>query len=110
MQTLSVAQGTFTLARYPENKRDSLRAWDAADEYLLHHLSTESLPATGCRMLIINDAWGALSTALANAAPWALSDSFLSHKGTEVNLARNGRASAHLSRVHGPLGHLEWAT
>ena len=94
MQTLSVAQGTFTLARYPENKRDSLRAWDAADEYLLHHLSTESLPATGCRTLILNDAWGALSTALANAAPWALSDSFLSHKGTEVNLSRNGRASA----------------
>ena len=94
METLSVAQGTFTLARYPENKRDSLRAWDAADEYLLHHLSTEGLPATGCRMLILNDAWGALSTALANAAPWALSDSFLSHKGTEVNLVRNGRASA----------------
>ena len=66
---------------------------DAADEHLLHHLSTEGLPATGCRTLILNDAWGALSTVLANAAPWTLSDSFLSHKGTEVNL-RNGRASA----------------
>ena len=102
MQTLSVAQGTFNLARYPENKRDTLRAWDAADEYLLHHLSTESLPATGYRTLILNDAWGALSTALADAVPWSMSDSFLSHRGTEANLARNGRSDSSV-RLLSPL-------
>lgn len=93
METLRVAQGTFTLARYPENKRDTLRAWDAADEYLLHHLSAEHMPSAGVRTLILNDAWGALSTALADVTPQSLSDSFLSHEATKANLARNDRPS-----------------
>ena len=32
---LCVPQGEFTLKRLPPRKRELLRAWDAADEYLL---------------------------------------------------------------------------
>jgi hypothetical protein len=36
---LSVSQGTFDLQRLPQRKNEKLRAWDAADEYLLAHVS-----------------------------------------------------------------------
>ena len=40
-------------------------------------------------LLIVNDAWGALTTALAKYKPWTLSDSYLSHAATRENLVRN---------------------
>ncbi len=89
MQTLHVPQGSFALARYPQQRRDALRAWDAADEYLLHYLSEQNRPAPDQRILILNDAWGTLCTALADRAPQALSDSLLAHRATRDNLARN---------------------
>jgi len=89
METLSVPQGIFPLQRYPRQEREPLRAWDAADEYLLQHLFEEGLPGKGT-LLIENDAFGALSTALAPHRPWMLSDSFLAHRGTEANLADCG--------------------
>ena len=35
MEILHVPQGEFRLTRYPKRKKELLRAWDAADEYLL---------------------------------------------------------------------------
>jgi len=89
MQTLSVPQGEFELARYPARRRELLRAWDAADEYLLHHLYDEQWPVAGASLLVANDGFGALSAALAAQRPQLLSDSFLAHQGALENFERN---------------------
>ena len=79
-QLLVGTQGEFELARYPAQMagaKETLRAWDAADEFLLRHLAAR----TAGQILIVNDSWGALSTALAvKHHPWMLSDSYLSRR------------------------------
>ena len=89
MNTLTVPHGEFLLERYPERKNGPLRAWDAADGYLLRELhETETLPQQQ-KCLIINDSFGSLSVALANLHPQTMSDSYLSHLGTQNNLQKN---------------------
>lgn len=100
MQRLVVPQGDFLLARHPPNGRVRLRAWDAADEYLLHHLHAEGLPAVDDAVLILNDNYGALSVALAPHRPQALSDSHLTHRATVENLKRNNRDPADVRLLH----------
>lgn len=39
MNRFTTSWGAFDLTRFPEDPRDTLRAWDAADEYLLRHLA-----------------------------------------------------------------------
>jgi 23S rRNA (guanine1835-N2)-methyltransferase len=89
---LTVAQGSFLLTRLPARKRELLRAWDAADEYLLNSLAEHSLPQQGSRILIVNDSFGALAVALSRFRPQSLSDSWLSHAATRMNLQANGLA------------------
>ena len=110
MQTLVVPQGSFHLARYPQQTKDPLRAWDAGDEYLLHHLHDESLPAQKAAVLILNDTCGALATALATHRPQSLSDSHLAHQATLANLQYNDRATDDvqlLSSLTDPIGPLD---
>ena len=88
---MKVPQGEFALARYPAHTNETLRAWDAGDEFLLRHLADRSeVPDVKGEILIVNDKAGALSTALAGHHPKMLSDSYLSHVATHNNLARNG--------------------
>ena len=89
MQTLAVPQGAFALARYPQRANDPLRAWDAADEYLLHHLHAAGLPAPESSVLILNDSCGALAVALAAHRPQSLSDSHLAHRAALANAHYN---------------------
>ena len=84
---LSAPSGKWILSRFPQRQKELLRAWDAADEYVLQHLS-ERPPAPG-RLLIANDSFGALSTALNELAPVNWSDSWLAHEGLRANLATN---------------------
>lgn len=86
---LSVAQGQFKLLRLPHRPRELLRAWDAADEYLLDYLAENNLPERDGRVLILNDSFGALAVALNHILPHALSDSYLSQQATRLNLAEN---------------------
>ena len=90
-QVLAVPQGDFALDRHPPQKQQSLRAWDAADDYLLTHLADGGIsPAS---VLILNDAFGALATVLADGRTvQSQSDSWLAHTGSGTNLAANGRA------------------
>ncbi|MFD9307616.1 methyltransferase [Streptomyces sp. NPDC060048] len=88
--------GSFELARFPEDPRDRLRAWDAADEYLLHHLESGTgergpvdLAGAG-QITVIGDRWGALTTALAAHHPTQITDSSLTRSATAANLDRNG--------------------
>ncbi|WKJ91771.1 methyltransferase [Methylomonas montana] len=88
---LSVALGCFQLRRLPYRKNDLLRAWDAADEYLLNHLATIPI-ADHANVVILNDSFGALAVALNRYRPTAISDSWLSQQATRNNLAMNGIA------------------
>lgn len=93
---LSVPQGGFQLRRLPYRKNDLLRAWDAADEYLLNHLASNVI-AQNARIVILNDSFGALPIALSQYRPTALSDSCLSQQATRNNLALNGIADGQVS-------------
>ena len=64
MQRLAVPQGEFALERYPSGANSTLRAWDAADELLLHHLAEHQEPASDPAWLVLNDSFGALAAAL----------------------------------------------
>ncbi|UUU36034.1 methyltransferase [Streptomyces sp. CA-210063] len=80
--------GEYALARFPEDPRDRLRAWDASDAYLLRHLAESGTPLDGS-VVVVGDRWGALTTALAGHGPTHITDSFLSREATRENLTRN---------------------
>lgn len=90
MDILSVPQGDFQLQRFPRRAKEPLRAWDAADEYLLQTIAEQQLLQPQPRILLINDSFGALATALAEQRPTVVSDSYLAHQGTFANLQENG--------------------
>jgi len=92
MENLTLAQGSLQLARFPDRKSKNLRAWDAADEYLLQHITEENLLTTESSLLIINDSFGALTTGLASFKPTMWSDSYLAQQGTVANLKNNDLA------------------
>ncbi|WP_330177249.1 methyltransferase [Streptomyces sp. NBC_01498] len=120
MNRLTTPWGDLDLARFPEQPRDTLRAWDAADEYLLRHLAdaedapgadTDTDPGSATRtdtgagapggdgragaglsgrVVVLGDRWGALATALAPHRPVQITDSYLTQRATRANLRRNG--------------------
>jgi 23S rRNA (guanine1835-N2)-methyltransferase len=104
MNRLTTPWGDFGLTRFPEHPRETLRAWDAADEYLLRHIggndaestaAVEPLEAAGT-VVVVGDRWGALTTAIAAGRPGRpageslvqISDSFLTQQATRANLRR----------------------
>ena len=97
---LNVVQGGLQLRRFPRSGRDPLRAWDAADVYLLKQLDEEPL-AEGVTY-ILNDACGALAVSLAGRPATAQpvfmsSDSWLAHQATCANLRDNGLSESTVS-------------
>src|SRR5476649_515272 len=77
------------LERYPQEETSTqLQAWEAADEYLLHTLTTDALD--GRPVLIFNDTFGTLACALQQFEPTSISDSFMSQLATRHNLRLNG--------------------
>lgn len=106
---LSAPQGQFELQRFPRRRRELLRAWDAADEYLLEYVA--ELGEAPSRILILNDSFGALAVALNSYAPQALSDSWLSQQATRENLAGNGLDPAAVrlwQSLQQPEGPIDW--
>ncbi len=93
MENLTVPQGSFQLTRSAGRKSKNLRAWDAADEYLLQQISEEALCPTESSLLIVNDGFGALTTSLARFKPIMWSDSYLAQQATVENLKQNGLAA-----------------
>ncbi len=90
MNPFKVPQGNFSLARYPQTKKETLQAWDAADEYLLQHLDKpDNTPDHSSRILIINDSFGALATALHTFKPTVQVDSYLAEQGLVNNFHIN---------------------
>ena len=86
--TLFAQQGIFVLHRLPHRARELLRAWDAADKYVLDYLAEQNLKPMS-RLLIMNDSFGALAVALHSFTVVASSDSYLSQQATRTNLVLN---------------------
>jgi len=80
--------GDYTLARIPDNNKN-LFAWNAADHYLLKHLfslqQSGDVDLSGARILILNDAFGALTIPLAQFSCDSYGDSFVSHTAIKQN-------------------------
>ncbi|QDY75731.1 methyltransferase [Streptomyces qinzhouensis] len=93
MNRLTTPWGDLALTRFPEDPRDPLRAWDAADEYLLRHLAEQGTDLSGA-LVVLGDRWGALTTSLAAHRPVQITDSYLGQRATAANLARNGADAA----------------
>jgi 16S rRNA (guanine1207-N2)-methyltransferase len=89
MEKLSSPFGELILKRWPQRKNDILRAWDAADEYLLEYISEQQLPEQGSAVLVVNDSFGALACALKEYEVTSWSDSKVSHIATTANLISN---------------------
>ncbi|MDV7211603.1 methyltransferase [Azotobacter beijerinckii] len=93
MPILDTPFARLELQRQPPRRDDPLQAFDAADEYLLLHLHAQGLPAEA-RVLLLNDAFGALACALAGHARVTSSgDSHLGWLALQDNLRRNGLAA-----------------
>ncbi len=108
---MTVPQGALDLRRHPDRERDGLRAWDAADELLLARIAGEDpgIGSTWERLdpggttVVLHDAFGALSVALADRAPTVVVDSYCSAAAVRENLVRNGMDAAQVT-VRTPLG------
>ena len=88
---MHVPQGQFVLHRRPLRRNELLRAWDAADEYLLSEVAKRLPSESGkdTRILIVNDSFGALAVALSSWSPQTWSDSLLSQLATRDNCRTN---------------------
>lgn len=86
---LTSPQGSFEILRYPQIDDEKLRAWDAADEYLLEHMAEKLAADAEAKVLIINDSFGALSVALHAYEPVNYSDSFVAQQAAQKNLENN---------------------
>ncbi len=89
MIQLQQLSGNFTLERLPKTSKGDLRAWDAADELLLSHIFENQLNKPDQTILIINDSFGALATALHQHSVHSWSDSYLAHLATLENFKLN---------------------
>ena len=87
--TLGTSFGSFELQRFPVRKKETLRAWDAADEYVLKYLEENELLHDDISMLIVNDTFGALSISLHHYTPVVMTDSYLSMQAISENLKIN---------------------
>ena len=93
--------GPLTLLPDAANPDPNLRAWDAADDYLLQHMAATP-PPTGARIAILNDRFGALAAALAAYRPLSAGDSLVAQLATRANLSRN-QISAEQVSLHDSL-------
>lgn len=82
--------GSYKLQRYPVRKKETLRAWDSADEYLLQYLDEKKLLQADVSLLIINDGFGGLSLPLNRFQPVVITDSYLSTQAIRLNAQSNG--------------------
>jgi len=88
---LTSSFATVQLERLPRDSSHTLRAWDAADEYLLQHLQEHYFDDQPDyqQPLILNDAFGALGLSLNNYQPILANDSFVSQQAAQANFDAN---------------------
>lgn len=92
MERFTTALGAINLDRLPRQPDNQLLAWDSADELILQHAKDIIEEGKTYSILIVNDQFGALATALSqhnnvNISSW--SDSYVSQLATINNLNIN---------------------
>jgi len=111
MPTLETPFANLDLQRQPHQANEPLQAFDAADEYLLHHLHEQGIAPTS-RVLLLNDSFGALACSLAGHCQVTSSgDSHLGFLALQKNLASNGLSGAavtFLPSSETPQGPFDW--
>lgn len=92
---------TLTIERFQADASGTLRAWDTADDYLVREtvsvLDDWGTPRKGCTVAIIDDDFGALTTAITHlsmersdlSSVHVISDSSLSREAIQANLQAN---------------------
>jgi 16S rRNA (guanine1207-N2)-methyltransferase len=95
--------GGFELKRYPVSRSEQLRAWDAADEYLLEYMADMMLSTqqeqglSPTKILIFDDQFGGLSIPLlSQGRVTCISDSSVSRDSILSNAKSNGMNIDHL--------------
>ena len=103
------------LSRFPlAQVNRSLQAWDSADEYLLSHCLAEQLISANSRVVIFNDAFGALTTHFcrlknsdtceiteqANRDVYCINDSYISSQGIAYNIEQNQLTGENITQLH----------
>ncbi|EKE82859.1 methyltransferase [Idiomarina xiamenensis] len=78
--------GDFQLRRIPYFNRSTLRAWDAADEWLINSVAESPSDKP---LLIINDSFASLATVLHQFQPTVSGDSYLSQLAIQENARLN---------------------
>lgn len=91
--TLSSPYGDFELQRFPKpcshkQRQEPLRAWDAADEYLLAQVAEQTLP-NNAAVALLNDGFGALGVALHGFKPLSFGDSYIAQQAYLQNMQDN---------------------
>lgn len=110
-----VSDKQLKLSRFPlAQVNRSLQAWDASDEYLLNHIKEEKLISDTARVLIFNDAFGALTSSfctpidlsLPNDLPsnkpeiYCINDSYVSSQGIAYNMSQNQLNDANITQLN----------
>ena len=85
--SISFSKQNFELKRYPFDPRSQLRAWDAADEYLLREF--EILAPSLTKVVVVHDNFGLLTLALAPYVNASYGDSWLSFEAVRRNALAN---------------------
>lgn len=91
LEQFKTSTESYSLKRLPKIANDNLRAWDAADELLIHFVN-DSVIAEDKNiqpLLIVNDTFGALTVGLNEFAPDNWSDSTIAHLAAKINLNEN---------------------
>jgi len=80
--------GELVLERVPAQPKQPLRAWDAADEYVLGHIVEDPI-LPEARVVVVNDSFGALTCALRSHDPIVINESAAGCEAITKNLAAN---------------------
>lgn len=89
VKVMQCAAGSFKLSRFPENSPQSLQAWDAADVLLINAAWDKQQHLNAPVVWVLNDQFGAITTALHACQPYLISDSFSAHQACRDNYQRN---------------------
>ena len=112
MERLEYQDHYYNMRRLPLRNEDRLRAWDAADEYLLRQFEELGLANSAQNILLVNDAFGALGVALHTYRATHWGDSFVAHDALTINRQNNNLPlldSMMLPADASPIGHFDCA-
>lgn len=89
MDTYNFEDNSFSFKRYPETTNRSLRAWSAADEYLIKKLFEDDPDTGNVHIGIYNDRFGFLSCLLKKFEPTVVTERKSQQRSVIQNLEAN---------------------